>query len=72
MSPALLARLEAEVACACDPATRAAADVHALRCYRQQLIDAPTLGRLRAVLIERPAADQHTEQAPTAEDRRTR
>lgn len=62
MSPGLVAQLEAEAARAADPASVRAADAHALACYRQQLIDAPTLRRLHAVLTA----------APGAEDRRTR
>lgn len=46
MSPALVARLEREIACACDPDALAAADLHACRCYWQQLIDAAALDEL--------------------------
>ena len=39
MNPTKVAELEAEIRCACDGAGLVAADNHAFRCYRSQVID---------------------------------
>ena len=49
MNAVLIARLEDEIACACDQAGVVVADHHAWNCYRRQLIDAPTFGHLHAL-----------------------
>ena len=59
MNTTLIARLEAEIVCACDPTGLVLADHHAWRCYRQQLIDTPTWTSLHALAVKQAQAAEH-------------